>query len=104
MNSGPALSRSIFLAQTADMHVYRAHIAHVIVFPDRFQQRLAAVYLAAVGDEQLKQVKLLGRQAHGLAAERHGAVLAVDLQIVHADDALFLLHFVPAAGCGGRWI
>ena len=75
------------------MHVYCAHIAHVIIFPNRFQQRLAAVYLAAMGDEQLKQVKFLSRQAHRLAAEHHRAALAVDLQVMHTDDALFLLQF-----------
>ena len=50
------------------MDVYRAHIAHVIVFPDRFKQGFAAVHLAAVVDEQLKQVKLLGSQANRLTA------------------------------------
>ena len=74
------------------MHVHRAHVAHVIVFPHGLQQRLAAVNLAAVGNQELKQIKLLGRQPNGLAAEHHGAVLAVDLQIVHPDDALFLMH------------
>ena len=78
-------TRLDLLAQPPHMNIYGADIAarRRPVAPDKAQQLLAAVNLAAVGNQELKQIKLLGRQPNGLAAEHHGAVLAVDLQIVH---------------------
>ena len=78
------------------MHVHRAGVAHVIVLPHRFQHGFPAEHLAPVGDEQLQQIKFLGRQADFLAAQGDGTVHDVHFHIVHPDDLLFF----PGGGLG----
>ena len=45
------------LAQAADVHVYRAKIAQVIVFPNGLKQVFPGKDLAAIGDKQVQKVK-----------------------------------------------
>ena len=71
------------------MDVHRAGIAGVVVLPDVFQHLLAGEGAAAVGDEQVQEVELLGGQLDLLAPQLHRALEEVALHIPHADDLLF---------------
>ena len=87
------------LAQTADVHVHRAGVAGVVILPHRVQHLLAGEGTAAVGDEQLQQIELLGGQTDGLVAQGAGALEQIDLQVTHAHDLALLNggHAVDAA-------
>ena len=46
-------------AQTADMYIYGAHVARVLIAPDNIQQVLSAVHLVRIEDEKLEHIELL---------------------------------------------
>lgn len=75
--------------QTADVDIDCAGIAHIVVLPDGLQHGFTAEHFAAVVDEQLQQVELLGGQTNLLAVKRNGTVDDVDLEIADADDLFF---------------
>ena len=64
-------------AQAANVHVYRAEVAQVVVFPDGFQQVFPGKDLAAIGDKQVQKVELLGREVDLFAADGYGTVVHV---------------------------
>ena len=49
-------------AQTADMYIYGAHVARVLIAPDNIQQVLSAVHLVRIEDEKLEHIELLRSQ------------------------------------------
>ena len=84
------------------MHVHRAQVAQIVVLPDGFQKVFAAENLAAVADEQLKQIEFLRREVDLLLADGHRAVVQVDAHVAHRQNRLsaFLLHHRGAAEDG----
>ncbi len=67
-------------AQAANVHVYGAQIAQVVVLPDGLQQVFTAEDLAAVGGEELQKIKLLGGEVDLLAADGDAAVVQVQVR------------------------
>ena len=67
------------------MHVHRSEIAQIVLTPYGFKQLVAAVYLAGVFHEKLKQIKFLHGKANVLAVKRCTAAAYVYAQPVCAQ-------------------
>src|SRR5947209_16954050 len=73
-------------SQVADVDVDRPRVAVGAVAPDRAQELLAIEQPSRLGHQPGQQLELREGEPHGLAANGHLAVAAIDLDRAHAED------------------